>query len=239
MSQRILAIDTSSDACSVALGWGEQIIERFSQQPRKHAELALPMVDEVLAEAGIGLKQLDAIAFGRGPGSFTGLRIAAGVVQGLAFGADLPVVPVSSLAMLAHRAYRENGWQQSHVAVDARMGEVYWGSFVCTQLGSVSLLGRECVSKPEDVAGAAAVQPADGFYGVGSGWVYETELMAATGPLQGCELTLLPHAADLVMLAQSALKKEGATVQAHEVAPVYLRNNVAAKPSANKLGKKQ
>ena len=83
------------------------------------------------------------------------------------------------------------------------------------------------------------MQPADGFYGVGSGWVYETELMAATGPLQGCELTLLPHAADLVMLAQSALKKEGATVQAHEVAPVYLRNNVAAKPSANKLGKKQ
>lgn len=237
MTQKILAIDTSSEACSVALNCEGEVVERFTDQPRKHAELVLPMVDEVLSEAGFKLDQLDAIAFGQGPGSFTGLRIAAGTVQGLAFGADLPVVPISSLASLAHRAYRENGWQHIHVALDARMSEVYWGSYSVNEKGQANLIGLECVCKPEQVVGAANVQVSEGFFGVGSGWVYKSQLEPFVGTLKDCDSALLPHARDvldlaLLIFAQAGDSNRAGLLAAHEVAPVYLRNNVAAKPSA-------
>lgn len=238
MTQRLLAIDTSSEACSVALSHGDKLIERFTDQPRKHAELVLPMVDELLAEADITLQQLDAVAFGCGPGSFTGLRIAAGTVQGLAYGADLPVVPISSLAVLAHRAFREKGWQMCHVAIDARMGEVYWGSYQ-VEHGNAQLQGQECVCKPEHLAQASLMTNFDRSYGVGSGWGYRDVLECTTGPLIGCDETLLPHAKDVLLLAQARLiraekNSEQVTVAPHQVAPVYLRNNVADKPGTKK-----
>lgn len=237
MNQCLLAIDTSSEACSVALQYGDELLWRFTDQLRKHAEWVLPMVDEVLGEAGLRLQQLDAICFGQGPGSFTGLRIAAGTVQGLAFGAGLPVVPVSSLAGLAQRAWREHGWRNIHVAFDARMGEVYWGSYCIADAGVAQLLGQECVSAPEQLAQAAAFSTFDlqgrAWCGAGSGWVYRDRLQASTGPLQHCDPQLLPHARDLLPLA-AILLQQGKTVAAEQVVPVYLRNNVAVKSSRQK-----
>ncbi|MEZ5506198.1 MAG: tRNA (adenosine(37)-N6)-threonylcarbamoyltransferase complex dimerization subunit type 1 TsaB [Gammaproteobacteria bacterium] len=229
MTTHLLAIDTSSEACSVALLCGSETVYRFTDVPRKHAELILPMVDEVLADAGVRLQQLDAIAFGRGPGSFTGLRIAAGTVQGLAFGADRPVVPVSSLAGLAQRAWRENGWTRVHAAFDARMGEVYWGSYEKHGDGDWQLLGEECVARPENICAAAGIAATDGWCGVGSGWICRSALEPQIGALLHCDDKLLPHALDLLPLAQRALE-HGQTISAEQVVPVYLRNDVAMKP---------
>lgn len=229
MTTRLLAIDTSSEACSVALLCGGETLYRFTDVPRKHAELILPMVDEVLQEAGVTLQQLDAIAFGRGPGSFTGLRIAAGTVQGLAFGADLPVIPVSSLAGLAQRAWRENGWTRVHAAFDARMGEVYWGSYQRDADGDWQLLGEECVARPENIGAAAGIAVAEGWCGAGSGWAYRSALEQQVGPVLQCDEKLLPHALDLLPLAQRAWE-HGQTISAEQVVPVYLRNDVAMKP---------
>lgn len=230
MTHKILAIDTSSEACSVALSNGSDNIHRYTDEPRKHAEMVLPMVEELLAEMELPLTGLDAIAFGRGPGAFTGLRIAAGMVQGLAFGADLPVIPVSSLAVLAHRSWREFGFTQVHAAFDARMGEVYWGSYVVAEDGQARLMGVECVCKPEEVAAAAGITAQSGWNGVGSGWCYQKLLEIGTGPLQQCEPSLLPHSLDLLALGQAGFSA-GNLIAAEQVAPVYLRNDVAAKPN--------
>ena len=228
MPPTLLAIDTSSEACSVALQTGDQVLFRFTDQPRKHAELILPMVDEVLAEAGLRLQQLDALCFGRGPGSFTGLRIAAGTVQGLAFGADLPVVPVSSLAGLAQRALREFGWTHTHAAFDARMGEVYWGSYRVNDAGNLERVGRECVCVPARLQQAAGIDTEAGWYGAGSGWVFRDILETATGSLLQCEPSLMPHARDLLPLA-TLYWQRGESISAEQVVPVYLRNDVAVK----------
>ncbi|UCE90616.1 MAG: tRNA (adenosine(37)-N6)-threonylcarbamoyltransferase complex dimerization subunit type 1 TsaB, partial [Pseudomonadota bacterium] len=126
---KLLAIETATEACSVALAVDGDVRDRFEIAPRGHAGLVLPMAKALLAEAGLGLRELDALVFGRGPGAFTGLRIAAGVVQGLAYGAELPVVPVSSLATLAQGVSAQTGASDVLAVFDARMGEVYWGAF--------------------------------------------------------------------------------------------------------------
>ena len=126
---KILAIDTATDACSVALHLDGDYREIHELAPRRHAEILLPRIRTLLSEAALSLRDLDALAFGRGPGAFTGVRIATGVIQGLAFGADLPVVPISSLHALAQGAWRERGEGNVLAAFDARMGEVYWGAY--------------------------------------------------------------------------------------------------------------
>jgi tRNA threonylcarbamoyladenosine biosynthesis protein TsaB len=142
----ILALDTSTEACSVALWADGAVTERF-ELGSQHSERILPMTQEALAEAGVALTQIDAVAFGRGPGSFTGLRICAGVAQGLAFGADVPVLPVSSLAALAQ------GIEAPGVlaAFDARMDQLYWGAYVRNARGLVELSGAEKVLAPRDI----------------------------------------------------------------------------------------
>ena len=132
---KLLAIDTSEDACSAALCVGDEILERFEIAPRRHTELILPMMDGLLAEAGLSLRGLDALAFARGPGSFTGIRIATSIVQGAALGAGLAVVPVSSLQALAQGARRLHGAGQVLSALDARMREVYWGAYRADDAG--------------------------------------------------------------------------------------------------------
>ena len=140
---KLLALDTATEACSAALLQDDRLIERYELLGRGHAERLLPMVDELLKEAGISLSALDAIAFGRGPGGFTGLRIAAGTVQGLAAGARLPVLPVSDLAAVALAGSQRSGSRRILVCTDARMGQVYWAAFDCSGSQPLALTDRK------------------------------------------------------------------------------------------------
>ena len=236
----LLALDTSTESCSAALAVDGKIIERYELAPRRHAELILPMIDELLREAGVTLRDLDALAFGRGPGAFTGVRIATGVIQGLAFGAEKPVVPISSLAALAQGVA---AGRPPHTlimsAFDARMGEVYWGVYRVGEDGMVSLVGEEQVAKPEKIKiGDTHYLPnrigekiGDTHYlpnriGVGSGWqIYESALRARCGGQIEVIQDRYPHARDVLTLAQRDFAA-GLAVPAEEAQPVYLRNKV-------------
>ena len=136
---KLLALDTATEACSVALNIDGELTEHYELLPRRHSRELLPMVEKIIAAAGLSLTQLDAVAFGCGPGAFTGLRVATAMAQGLAFGADLPVIPVSTLAALAQQAHR--CYQSTHVlaAIDARMDEVYWGTVCPARSGHVGV----------------------------------------------------------------------------------------------------
>ncbi|GLU38769.1 tRNA (adenosine(37)-N6)-threonylcarbamoyltransferase complex dimerization subunit type 1 TsaB [Pseudomonas sp. NBRC 100443] len=216
----LLALDTSTEACSVALLHDGRRFSRHEVIPRLHAKRLLPMVQELLDEAGIALAAVDAIAFGRGPGAFTGVRIAIGVVQGLAFALDKPVLPISDLAVLAQRAHREHGASQVAAAIDARMDEVYWGCYRLEQ-GEMRLAGAEAVLPPEKVA---LPRDAEGdWFGAGTGWGYCERLAVK---VQAEDASLLPNAGDLLDLALFAWER-GDAVPADQAQPVYLRDNVA------------
>lgn len=223
---KILAIDTSEDACSVALLIDEAVDSRHELAPRRHSELVLPMMDGLLAEAGLSLVQLDALAFGRGPGSFTGIRIAAAVTQGAAFAADLPVVPVSTLLALAEGARREYGAGRVLAALDARMSEVYWAACSLGPQGTMTLMGPERLSAPQGVT----VEIDGDWMGVGSAWgPYAEPLRVATGSgLAGIGAEARVQAQDVAVLAAAAVER-GETVGAERALPVYLRDEVAWK----------
>lgn len=224
---RLLAIDTATEACSAALWLDGELLTRCRREPRRHAELILPLMQELLDEAGIALAALDALAFGRGPGSFTGVRIATGVVQGAALGAGLPVVPVSTLATLAQGALRRHGRPRVLAAFDARMGELYWGIFERDDEGLMRPLSGELVAPATQVP-----LPAEGeWFGAGSGWqAGGNELAARLGPaLAGSDPTLVSDARDLAPLAVRGLQR-GEAVAAERVLPVYLRDRVANPP---------
>jgi tRNA threonylcarbamoyladenosine biosynthesis protein TsaB len=217
----ILALESAGQGCAVALLAGGQLIERYEAAPRRHAATLLPMAEQCLAEAGIGLRELDAVAFGRGPGSFTGVRIATGVAQGIAFAAGLAVVPVSNLAACAAAAFRLRGWRQVLVALDARMGEVYTGAFTCGDDGLPTAAGVEALCGPE-----ALVAPGPrGWQGAGSAFAAYPALAARLG-LEDADATLAPLARDLLGLAAAALAR-GEAVAAEDALPVYLRDQVA------------
>lgn len=217
----LLALDTATEACSVALLHEGRLLSRYEVIPRLHAQCLLPMVQAVLADAGTVLSAVDAIAFGRGPGAFTGVRIAVGVVQGLAFALDRPVLPVSNLAVLAQRAYREQGVRQVAAAIDARMDEVYWGCYRL-ESGEMRLVGSEAVLPPEQ--GQLPSGSEGDWFGAGTGWAYADRL--AVRPALGMDASLLPHAEDLLRLAEFAwVRGEGMPAEAAQ--PVYLRDQVA------------
>ncbi|GGL93132.1 tRNA (adenosine(37)-N6)-threonylcarbamoyltransferase complex dimerization subunit type 1 TsaB [Pseudomonas asuensis] len=216
----LLAIDTATEACSVALLHEGSVMCRYEVIPRMHAQKVLPMIQELMAESEIALSAVDAIAFGRGPGAFTGVRIAIGVVQGLAFGLDRPVLPVSNLAALAQRAYRERGVNQVAAAIDARMDEVYWGCYRLEQ-EVMQLTGAEAVLPPEQVY---LPETATGeWFGAGTGWSYVGRMVV---PVTETDSNLLPHAKDILTLAVPAWTR-GDAVPAEEAQPVYLRDQVA------------
>ncbi len=223
----ILALETSTQACSAALLCNGEILQRYQVAPRGHGDLILPMIDELMSEAGLSPSQLSAVAFGRGPGAFTGVRIATSVAQGIAFAADLPVVPVSSLAALAQAGFRHKGYQAMLCAVDARMGEIYWGAYQIEQ-GVVSLLSGEHVCRPE-----LAPQPSEvveQWHGMGNGWEEYAESLADRFSLQleADDMAWLARAEEVAVLAQHAVE-HGQTVSAEQAMPVYLRDNVAIK----------
>ena len=235
---RILALDTATENCSVALLVDGRLVAREALLERGNAEHILPMTDEVLAEAGLALSGLTAIAFGRGPGAFTGVRLAASVTQGLAFGAGLPVVPISDLQAVAQRVFdTEAAAARVLVCSDARMHEVYWGCFERGPEGLAGPIGGERVGRPGTVTlpaawsgEARAAQGGSGRGGVrgaGSGFGAYPQLREAfAARLEGFDERLLPRAADIARLALPEVAA-GRIVSADQALPVYLRDEVA------------
>jgi tRNA threonylcarbamoyladenosine biosynthesis protein TsaB len=220
----ILAIDTSTHACSCALNKDGDIEEIFELIPRQHAAKLLPMISGLLNCYGIGFSDLDAVAYGQGPGSFTGLRIAAGVAQGIAMGANLPVVPVSSLASLALQMRSESGTALVFSTLDARIDEVYWGFYKLMD-NTVVLLGEEGLCKPESLPVTLPAQPGS-VLAAGTGLDYLERMPAIYR--NGISLhrsDLHPRAGIMAELAVGLLQ-QGKVQLPEEVTPVYLRDNV-------------
>lgn len=216
----ILAIETSSELASCALLDGERVAWRESSGVRTHSQSVLPMVQELLAEAGIGLAACDAIAFGAGPGSFTGVRTACGVAQGLAFGARLPVLPLVTLEAMAEACRARTGASEVLAVLDARMGEVYWAQYRYDNGWRV--VAEPALCAPEAVAPLAA----DGLAACGNGFAAYPEGFAGRTFAQGALADIMPHARELAVLAAAALA-EGKAVDAAHAQPLYLRNKVA------------
>ena len=234
---KLLAIETATEACSAALLIDGEILERHEIAPQQHAELLLGMVDHLLGQTGLSIVELDAIAFGQGPGSFTGLRIAAGGVQGLAFGAGVPAVPVSTLQVLAQTVRTVHGVDRAACAFDARMGEVYWGLYEvgAGEEGVMQPLGPDEVSAPDEVSlPAQGEMSRGGWVGAGSGWSsYGDALTVRLGDVTAIDHELKPRAGILATLGAHWLSL-GRTVPAHEIRPVYLRNQVTRAPRARR-----
>ncbi|OGT20090.1 MAG: tRNA (adenosine(37)-N6)-threonylcarbamoyltransferase complex dimerization subunit type 1 TsaB [Gammaproteobacteria bacterium RBG_16_57_12] len=218
----LLAIETSTEACSAALLVNDQILERYQVAPRQHGELILSMAHSLLQEAGLTLNDLDTIAFARGPGSFTGVRIAVSVTQGLAYGMDLPVIPVSTLAVLAEGARQELGAGHVAVAIDARMQEIYFGAYDCTA-GRPDLLGDERVISPH----AITLPDGEGWVGIGTGWGAYAQSMAhaCQGRVLQWHGETLPRAKYVALLGSLAWRRN-LMVTAEQALPVYLRDRV-------------
>lgn len=222
---KLLALDTSSEGCSAALFVDGNVIEKFEIAPRGHTRLLMPMVRELLAEQGLKPKDLDALAFARGPGSFTGVRIATGVIQGLAWGLDLPVVPVSSLETVAFGAIETlQVGEGSGVAVafDARMSELYWGCYR-NQSGLPELSGEERVCAPSRVTLEGG---STDWTGAGPGWAFRADMPdKVSSQIASVDETLIPRASWVAHLA--AVKfSNGLAVPAEQAQPVYIRDEV-------------
>ncbi|MBN0989763.1 tRNA (adenosine(37)-N6)-threonylcarbamoyltransferase complex dimerization subunit type 1 TsaB [Amphritea pacifica] len=231
---KILALDTSTDACSVALSIDGVIQEDFRVIPRQHTRQLLPMVDLMLSSAGLQVKQLDAIAFGRGPGSFAGIRIATGTAQGLAFAADLPLLPVSTLAAIALKASREHNAERIVSTLDARMNELYCCAYEMRD-GLPQALDKEIVSSPENIV----LPEGDNWFAAGRGWIYLDSMSAAVQQaVCAPELDIYPAAGMMCELAVAAFAR-GEGVSAEQAQPVYLRDEVSWKKVADQKKKGQ
>lgn len=226
---KLLALDSATEHCSAALWLDGAVSEREAIRDRSHSELMLPMIAALLGEAGLTLRQLDAIAFGRGPGGFTGVRLAASIAQGLGFAADLPLLPVSDLRALAAQALLLPG-APSHALIcqDARMGEVYWGCFE-RLAENILPTGPEAVAAPA----ALALPPAwigERVCGAGSGFaVHATALATLIAQLNPVRADLRPRAGEIALLAARDGLAEA--VPAEQAQPVYLRDDVAQPPA--------
>ncbi len=216
----ILALETATEACSVAIILDDgQIVSRYELAPRLQTQLLLPMVDELLAEAQLAAAQLTAIAYSCGPGSFTGVRVAAAAAQGLAFGWDLPVLAISSLQTLAQTAHRVCGYEHVVSIFDARMNEVYIAAYRLEK-GLMRAITAETLCPPNRLP-AMPVQP---WYVVGNGGIY-AEAIQQQISIAGLQVDLYPHAFDVAQLAQHAWQL--GLARAPELAlPVYLRDSV-------------
>ena len=218
-----LALDTSSLACSVALQVGDAIFERHEETPREHTRLLMPMIRSVLDEAGCDLASLDAIVLGNGPGSFIGMRIAASVAQGLAHGAGLRIVPVSSLAAVAAQVFAESNASKVAVAQDAHMSEVYLGLFARGPAALPQPLSAECLH----AGGVIAELDASGdCVAAGHGWIRYPDYLAGNAErVSGPPAVLYPRAGFLLTLSA-----DSPLVEPQDIEPAYLRSKVAARP---------
>jgi len=223
---KILSIDTSTDACSAALSIDGEIDVIFEIAPQQHSQLILAQCDSLLKKADLLPQQLDAIAFGRGPGSFTGLRIAAGVTQGIAFASDLPVIAISTLAAQAQQVCHQYPEHTFLSTIDARMKEIYWGAFKVSNK-SLQALGDERVG----TASTITLPETHNLIGIGSGWKAYSEALTAAFP--HCQISetfpdIRPSAKEIAMLAIEQFRRNN-VLSADKAIPVYLRNDVAKK----------
>jgi tRNA threonylcarbamoyladenosine biosynthesis protein TsaB len=226
MHLKLLALDTATEWCSVALLHEDAILERESRALRGHGDQLLAMTEELLAQSGTALTALDAIAFGRGPGAFTGLRLAASVTQGLAYSAGLPVIAVSDLRALAQQCLAGAADGARALAChDARMGEVYWAGFIAERAHAAAATA-EYVALPADMLAAASAWLGDlPAAGAGTGFAVDAALAAWAGRLQPLFPAARPRAREIARLA--AHDGMGVAVPPEQACPVYVRNNVA------------
>lgn len=221
---KLLAVETATEACSAALYLNGVITERFELAPRHHTKLILPMIDELMRKADLQASELDSLAFGCGPGSFTGIRIATGVIQGLAFGLDLPVVRVSTLAAMAQEFFDHTDGMTAFTAMDARMDEVFWGVYQRDELGFAKLIGEEAVIAADLVD--CSVESSG--MGIGSAWSVYTDKLTnrLAGRVSHYETDNLPRAALIARLGAQGFV-QGLAVPVEQAMPVYLRDKVA------------
>ncbi|WP_333607588.1 tRNA (adenosine(37)-N6)-threonylcarbamoyltransferase complex dimerization subunit type 1 TsaB [Arsukibacterium sp.] len=224
---KLLALDTSTEACSVALLHDQQLLSLDEVCPQQHSKRILPMVQQLLSDSGLNLSQLDGIVFGQGPGSFTGVRIGVSVAQGLAFGADLPVYGVSTLAAMAQAAHQLKGASQVIAAIDARMSEVYLAAFQSDASGLMQALDTEVAIKPAQLSELPTFNAAgkQQIMGVGTGWQsYLAELSQWCDAEVAADI-LYPSALHMLPFAQAAWQQR-LFVSAEQAEPVYVRDEV-------------
>lgn len=227
---KLLALDTSSVTCTVALAYDDGLWERHEEQPREHTRLLVPMIESILKEAGVDLPDLDAIVLGNGPGSFIGMRIAASVAQGLAHGAGLGIVPVSSLAAVATEVFAGQDAQYAAVAQDAHMSEVYFGLY---RRGQDEL---PVEVSPERIQGQSPIDEltalsAESIAAAGDGWNrYPALFDGNSDALAANSSVLFPRARYLLPLGDAGLQAEG-SLAAVDLNPAYLREKVAQVPA--------
>ena len=222
----ILAIETSTAACSVAVLDDDEITLSERIAPMLQAQLILPMIEEILDATDVHMNELHALAFGRGPGSFTGVRIAASVIQGMGYASKLPLLSVSSLAAAAQAAFHELEWRKILVAMDARINEVYWGAYTVNTHGLVELVGAEIVCPPHEIP----IPPGKDWYAIGNGWKeYGPTLLERLSfvPLE-IDSARLPDATGVALLAQGMYERQQ-FIPLAEALPVYIRDKVAVK----------
>ena len=224
----ILALETSTEACSAALLSQGLIVTRFEIAPRRHTDLILPMLEEVIAEAGISKSDIDAIAFGNGPGAFTGVRIATSIAQGLAFSLDVPVIPVSTLAAMAQQAMDLDQVNQVATALDARMNEVYFSTFEKDAEGYTKETMQAVVIPPAKVS----MPKGKNWVAVGNAWeVYAAEFNDdLMQQIISVKANIYPAAGEIARIAQKTLKL-GDVQSIEQALPVYIRDTVTHKPS--------
>ena len=220
---KILAVDASTEACSAAVYVNGEIVERLTLAPRKHIELLMPMTKEVVEAAEIELSELHGLAFSVGPGSFAGLRIACGFVQGLGAGLNIPIVPVSTLAALAYPVLEENPTAKVMPMLDAKMDEVYWAIYALDDNGELIIVEEDQVNSLAEVYEKMADQGHE-LLAVGDGWALDVEAVTNLNAVL-IEDRHYPRAGDIALLALRDLEK-GLGLYADQVSPVYLRHNI-------------
>lgn len=217
---KLLAFDTSSNTCSVAILNNSSIHTISKIESKQQGKLILPLIEALLKEVSLTLEELDGIAYGCGPGSYTGIRIACSVAQGIALANQCPIIPISSLAAMAQTAYGVHHWEQVLVALDAHMGEIYWAKYHVGKSGLVELQGKEAVSKPEQVH----IEDPENWYGIGSAWDKYGEIVLNSSPkqLKSINNSIFPSAEAILELAKVQYLQKN-WVSPSNAIPVYLR----------------
>lgn len=221
---RILAIDASTEACSAALYMDGELIERYLVAPRKHIELLKPMVDEVLKEAEVDVNDLTGLAFGAGPGSFAGLRVACAFIQGMGAALEIPIVPVSTLKAMAQQVLDNHPDRTVLVMLDAKMKEVYWGVYRLEEREVITVL-PEKVTKIDEIPSFAGIVGLANIIGAGDGWNVAPNWVEALKP-EIIEKNVYPRAGEIALLSIDDFEN-GMALDADQVSPMYLRNNIA------------